>query len=211
MHDDYGTTYEERAQNAENKVARLEARLVEANTKLSLCAHHVHGSYDLLNTALLPEAVTDDVLVLSVARGAANLRSRLAEDEKLYDELNNDYVLVRNNRDEIARELGETNEALAACQSQGAGLQARLADLEAERELIVQRAENAERAVAEADALRRDLVEIVRMRGAQLAEAEAMLQLIAGHRQAVAFFAPQLAGVVAALDRIDAHLSREKP
>jgi hypothetical protein len=30
MHDDYGTTYEKRAQNAENKVARLEARLAEA-------------------------------------------------------------------------------------------------------------------------------------------------------------------------------------
>jgi hypothetical protein len=43
----------------------------------------------------------------------------------------------------------------------------------------------------------------------QLAEAEALLREIAGHRQAVAFFAPQLAGVIAALDCIDAHLARK--
>jgi hypothetical protein len=43
----------------------------------------------------------------------------------------------------------------------------------------------------------------------RLAKAEALLVEIAGHRQAVAFFAPQLAGVIAALDRIDAHLARK--
>ena len=73
--------------------------------------------------------VNNHVVLQDKQREIESLRSRLAEDEKLYDELNNDYVLVRNNRDEIARELGETNEALAACQSQGAGLQARLAEL----------------------------------------------------------------------------------
>ena len=54
--------------------------------------------------------------------------------------------------------------------------------------------------------LRGDELDSVRER---LAEADALLQLIAGHRQAVAFFAPQLAGVIAALDRIDAHLARK--
>lgn len=39
------------------------------------------------------------------------------------------------------------------------------------------------------------------------AEADALLREIAGHRPAVAFFAPQLAGVIAALDRIDAFLA----
>ena len=44
---------------------------------------------------------------------------------------------------------------------------------------------------------------------ARLAEAEALLTEIAGHRPAVAFFAPQLAGVIGTLNRIDAHLARQ--
>jgi hypothetical protein len=43
----------------------------------------------------------------------------------------------------------------------------------------------------------------------RLAEADALLTEIAGHRPAVAFFAPQLAGVIGTLNRIDAYLARE--
>jgi hypothetical protein len=43
----------------------------------------------------------------------------------------------------------------------------------------------------------------------RLAEADALLREIAGQRQAVAFFVPPLTGVIAALDRIDAHLARQ--
>jgi hypothetical protein len=44
---------------------------------------------------------------------------------------------------------------------------------------------------------------------ARLAAADALLREIAGHRPAVAFFAPQLAGVIAALNRIDAFLAAD--
>jgi chromosome segregation ATPase len=44
---------------------------------------------------------------------------------------------------------------------------------------------------------------------ARQAEADALLREIAGQRQAVTFFVPPLTGVIAALDRIDAHLARQ--
>jgi hypothetical protein len=70
-------------------------------------------------------------------------------------------------------------------------------------------------ATAEIESLRQQLAESkVILQEAQalrsrLAEADALLREIAGHRQAVAFFAPQLAGVIGALNRIDAHLARK--
>ena len=66
--------------------------------------------------------------------------------------------------------------------------------------------------IEERDDTNRNLTAALRREAAykdRLAEAEALLCEIAGHRPAVAFFAPQLAGVIAALDRIDAHLARQ--
>jgi hypothetical protein len=41
--------------------------------------------------------------------------------------------------------------------------------------------------------------------------ARELLREIAGHRQAVAFFAPQLAGIIGVLSRIDAFLAATAP
>ena len=174
----------ERRQKAKDAdtIESLRSRLAEANTKLSLCAHHVHGSYDSLNTALLPEAVTDDALVLSVARGAANLRSRLEADFEIYHQV---YMVLLN-----------------------AGTDKYLGALE-QAQALVARAENAEAALAEAQeelAQWRATGESVTRNeynlSARLAEADALL------REAHDTQWPFMADLA---DRIAAHLSREQP
>ena len=68
-------------------------------------------------------------------------------------------------------------------------------------------------AASEIERLRRDFdieIEVNGVLRRKLAEALELLREIVGHRQAVAFFAPQLAGVIGALSRIDAVLAATK-
>lgn len=88
---------------------------------------------------------------------------------------------------------------------------AEIESLRAERTLIVARAENAERALEEADERHRRYIKAVEELAARAAEADALLVEARDALPTLSLYESRIEYLKGLRDRIDAHLSRKEP